>query len=421
VFALADCNNFFVSCERVFRPDLQGRPVLVLSGNDGCVVSRSNEVKRLGIKMGVPFFEIQEQVTKYDIACFSSNFSLYGDLSSRVMSLLSSHTTRLDQYSIDEAFLDLNHLSSEAIRPECESMVREVRRGVGIPISIGVAPSKTLAKVASKYAKQYAGYNGVCVIDSDEKRRKALANFPIGDVWGIGRKSCARLAQAGIVTALQFADCSAAFASNMLNKPGLMSWRELNGEDCINVSELPEKQTITQSRTFAEGVSERAPLETYLSDFTASCAAKLRRQHSVCQQIFVFVETSRFRTDQRQRSIHKCVTLPVPTANTTELLAYVLRAFRADYAPGYPFKRAGVVLAAIRPDSCVQQDLFDRRCRERDSRLQEAIDSVNTRYGRRGVVLGTQLADQATRDLLHSEHLSPRYSTDIRDIITLHC
>ena len=182
MYALADCNNFFVSCERVFRPDLWDKPVLVLSGNDGCVVSRSNEVKALGIKMGVPLYQIRDLVEKHHIACFSSNFSLYGDLSARVMSLLRKHTTRFEQYSIDEGFITLDHVPPAERKTYCENLVREIYQGTGIPVSMGIAPSKTLCKVASKYAKKFPGYNGACMIDTDEKRLKALAKFEIGDV-----------------------------------------------------------------------------------------------------------------------------------------------------------------------------------------------------------------------------------------------
>ena len=205
MYALVDCNNFFVSCERVFRPDLQKRPVVVLSGNDGCVVARSNEVKQLGIKMGVPLFEIKHLVKQYDIVCFSSNFSLYGDLSNRVMSILSAHTEHLYQYSIDEAFLLLNHVAEAEQKPYCEQLVKKILKGIGIPVSIGIAPTKTLAKMASKFAKKYPGYKGACSIISREQREKALALFPLEDVWGVGRRAMKKCHQLGLTTALDFA------------------------------------------------------------------------------------------------------------------------------------------------------------------------------------------------------------------------
>jgi len=243
MYALADCNNFFVSCERVFRPDLQGRPVVVLSGNDGCVVSRSNEAKKIGIKMGEPMFQIKDTVKENDITCFSSNFSLYGDLSNRVMSILSGQTERFEQYSIDEAFFDISHVPPTEQKAYAETLVSFILRGVGIPVSIGIAPSKTLAKIASKYAKQYAGYHGACRIADEVSRKKALASFPIGDVWGIGRKTRARCEQMGVRTALEFAEMGEAYVRNIFHLPGWKTWRELNGFDEITFSEIEEKQS----------------------------------------------------------------------------------------------------------------------------------------------------------------------------------
>jgi len=421
MYALADCNNFFVSCERVFRPDLQGCPVLVLSGNDGCVVSRSNETKRIGIKMGVPLFQIKEIVQKNDITCFSSNFSLYGDLSNRVMSLLSRYTDHLEQYSIDEAFFSLSHVAPGEQKAYCEDLVSKILRGVGIPVSVGIAPSKTLAKIASKYAKQYPGYHGACRIADEVARKKALADFPIGDVWGIGRKTREKCERMGVRTALDFANLGEAYVRNMFHLPGWKTWRELNGFDEITFSEMEEKQSITQSRTFAEPISDRAMLEKCLADFVSSCADKLRRQHSVCRQLAFFVETSRFRTDQKQKIIYDTITFPVPTAVTAELLGAVLADFRRQYRPGFLFKRAGVVCMSIISDSQVQQVLFDERDRSRDERLQKAIDGVNARYGRKALMVATQVVPQAAGKTVRREHLSPCYSTNINDVITLKC
>ena len=257
MYALADCNNFFVSCERVFRPDLEGKPVVVLSGNDGCVVSRSNEAKALGIKMGVPLYQIKSLVDKEGVVCFSSNFSLYGDLSDRVMSIIRRHTSRFEQYSIDECFFNIDHIPADQQKAYCEQLVKDIRRGIGIPVSIGIASSKTLAKVASKYAKKYPGYHGVCEIRTEEQRLKALLTFEIGDVGGIGRRAKAKLQNAGISTALDFTEKPSSFANGLLNKPGLLTWQELRGQDVIDITELPMKQSITTSRTFATAISER--------------------------------------------------------------------------------------------------------------------------------------------------------------------
>lgn len=417
MFALADCNNFFVSCERVFRPDLEGKPVVVLSGNDGCVVSRSNEAKALGIKMGVPLYQIKSLVDKEGVVCFSSNFSLYGDLSDRVMSIIRRHTSRFEQYSIDECFFNIDHIPADQQKAYCEQLVKEIRRGVGIPVSIGIASSKTLAKVASKYAKKYPGYHGVCEIRTEEQRVKALSTFEIGDVWGIGRRAKAKLQNSGIVTALDYAEKSAAFAQNMLHKPGLLTWQELRGQDVIDITELPMKQSITTSRTFANAITDQTLLEEQIANFCAHCARQLRVQKSVAQQLYVYAHTSAFRTDIEQHYLSELVTLPVATSNSQELISYALAAFRRAYRPGALYKKAGVVLLKIIPETAVVPDLFDPKDRAKDNRLQRVLDHIDDRHGKRAIILGSQITSQQT--VYKTEHKSPLYTTDLRDIITL--
>ena len=421
MYALADCNNFFVSCERVFRPDLWDKPVLVLSGNDGCVVSRSNEVKALGIKMGVPLYQIRDLVEKHHIACFSSNFSLYGDLSTRVMSLLRKHTTRFEQYSIDEGFITLDHVSPAERKTYCENLVREIYQGTGIPVSMGIAPSKTLCKVASKYAKKFPGYNGACMIDTDEKRLKALAKFEIGDVWGVGRQTAAKLAALGISTALQFAEMSESRVQSLLHKPGLLTWRELHGIDCIDTSEMVSKQSITTSRTFANPITTLPLMEQQLANFCDTCARKLRMQKSLCAQLIVFAHTSRFRTDIEQCQIVQTVNLSIPTSDTRELLSYMLNAFRPYFREGVQFKKAGVIFSRIVPEGSVVADLFDERDRTRDAALQRTIDKIREKAGRNAILLATQLptSKEQAAQVYKSEHQSPRYTTELSQVLTI--
>lgn len=418
MYALADCNNFFVSCERVFRPDLEGKPVVVLSGNDGCVVSRSNEAKALGIPMGAPLYQLKELVQKEHVVCFSSNFSLYGDLSARVMSLLRRHTWRFEQYSIDEAFLSIDHIPVAEQTLVCQNIVKEIKQGVGIPISMGIAPTKTLAKVASRFAKKFDGYHGVCAIDTDEKRRIALSKTEIGDVWGIGRQSKAKLHAMGIDTALQFADLPITKVQHVLHKPGELTWNELNGKDSIDVTELVAKQSITQSRTFATGVTDRSVIEQQLSGFCASCARQLRMQHSACSQLMVYAYTSRFRTDTTPHFLSACINLPVATSNTQELVGYVLKAFREQFRPGCLYKKAGVVMSKIIPESAVVMPLFEDRDRERDRRLQKTLDAINDTYGKKTVTLG--VAALASDKTPYKEgHKSPLYTTDLNQIVKI--
>ena len=421
MYALADCNNFFVSCERVFRPDLWDKPVLVLSGNDGCVISRSNEVKALGIKMGVPLYQIRDLVEKHHIACFSSNFSLYGDLSARVMSLLRKHTTRFEQYSIDEGFITLDHVPHAERKTYCENLVREIYQGTGIPVSMGIAPSKTLCKVASKYAKKFPGYNGACMIDTDEKRLKALAGFEVGDVWGVGRQTAAKLAALGISTALQFAEMSESRVQSLLHKPGLLTWRELHGIDCIDTSELVSKQSITTSRTFANPITTLPLMEQQLANFCDTCARKLRMQKSLCAQLIVFAHTSRFRTDIEQCQIVQTVNLSIPTSDTRELLSYMLNAFRPYFREGVQFKKAGVIFSRIVPEGSVVADLFDERDRTRDAALQRTIDKIRDKAGRNAILLATQLptSKEQVAQVYKSEHQSPRYTTELSQVLTI--
>ena len=408
-----------MSCERVFRPDLEGKPVVVLSGNDGCVVSRSNEAKALGIKMGIPYFQIEAMAKKKGVTAFSSNFSLYGDLSSRVMSILAKHTPRLEQYSVDEAFMHCNHMPTEELKTYYEQVVKQVRKWVGIPISIGIAPTKTLAKIASKYAKQYPGYHGVCIIDTEEKRQKALQGFAIEDVWGIGRQAQKKLAAANIQTAWDFAQQLPIFAKNLLHKPGVQTWQELNAVDCIDITDRPERQSISQSRTFQTGISDRATIEKALVDFMSYCAEKMRKQGSVCQQFIVYAHTSRF-AEQDTHVIHQVVTLPIPTAITSELVRHMLVALRRQWR-AYPYKKAGVVLMNLSPAANQQQVLFDERPRERDERLQKAIDNINRQYGKPAVKIGTQILVTDAKPLTKKEKLSPCYTTNIREIMNVKC
>lgn len=420
MYALADCNNFFVSCERIFRPDLRNKPVVVLSGNDGCVIARSNEVKALGIKMGVPFYQIKTEIAKYGIEHFSSNFPLYGDISARIMRTLSRHTAELQQYSIDEAFLDLSHINdTKTMRNRCLQLRADILKGIGVPISFGIASTKTLCKVAADYSKHYAGYKGVCVIDTEERRIKALAEYPIADVWGIGRQSAAKLQAAGIKTALDFANRPEIFAHNLLHLPGVMTWCELNDIACIENTDMPQKQSITCSRTFAHPVTNRDRLEQALSEFCDNVAHNLRKQHSVCRQMVVFAHTSRFNDDMR--AIQQTISFEVPTANTRELTEALLQTVRRQWQADTPYKRAGVILLSIEPDNGVQQSLFDTRDRERDNRLQRAMDAVNDHLGKHSLTYAHQLPAPNAKPLYETGTKSPAYTTDITQILTLKC
>lgn len=445
MIALADCNNFYCSCERVFRPDLVGKPVVVLSNNDGCIIARSEEAKALGYKMGDPFYQMKEKLEAEGVAIFSSNYTLYGSLSNRVMSMLSHYSPQLDQYSIDESFFEVDKSIAAAFFQENQSSEKtdsllhrygarissDVLRAVGIPISIGIAETKTLAKIGSKFAKKYKGYQGCCLIDTEERRHKALSLFPIEDVWGIGRQIARKLDYMGIRTAAQLADQKESWVRCHFNITTMRTWKELNGENCISIEELPQKKSICTSRSFAdEGISDKNVMEEAVANFAVRCTEKLRRQGSVCQGITVFAWTSRFNDHVPEYTIHDSLVLPIATDAQDEIVEIALTILRARYPksvsdrPDRPdqsfrFKKAGVILWQISPSTPREQDLFDPINRERQKALMAAIDAINHKNGYGTIRQAIQGTD--CRFDLKREYMSKRFTTDISDILEVKC
>ena len=446
MIGLADCNNFYCSCERVFRPDLTGKPVVVLSNNDGCVIARSEEAKALGYKMGDPFYQVKEKLEAEGVAIFSSNYTLYGSLSNRVMSMLSHYSPHIDQYSIDESFFDVDQsmaerffqdnlkendtfLNNESLLHQYGAKISaDVLRAVGIPISIGIAETKTLAKIGSKFAKKYKGYQGCCLIDTGERRHKALSLFPIEDVWGIGRQISRKLDYMGIRTAAQFADKKESWVRSHFNITTVRTWKELNGESCISIEELPQKKSICTSRSFSgEGISDKDVVEEAVANFAVRCAEKLRHQGSVCQGITVFAWTSRFNENVPEYTIHDSLTLPIATNAQEEIVGAALNILRAKYPkpmadsrPDCPdmsfhFKKAGVILWQISPDHPRQQDLFDPIDRSKQKKLMEAIDAINRKNGYGTIRQAIQGTD--CRFDLKREYMSKQFTTNIHDIL----
>lgn len=456
MIGLADCNNFYCSCERVFRPDLIGKPVIVLSNNDGCVIARSEEAKALGYKMGDPFYQVKEKLEAEGVAIFSSNYTLYGSLSNRVMSMLSHYSPRIDQYSIDESFFEadesmakvffrehaedhptlFNKMTIDELSEKPDSLLHrygskisaDVLRAVGIPISVGIAETKTLAKIGSKFAKNYKGFQGCCLIDTDERRHKALSLFPIEDIWGIGRQIARKLDYMGIRTAAQFADKKESWVRSHFNITTLRTWKELNGESCINIEELPQKKSICTSRSFAnEGITDKNVIEEAVANFAVRCTEKLRRQGSVCQGITVFAWTSRFNEHVPEYTIHDSLTLPIATNAQEEIVGAALSILRAKYPKpmadsrsdcpdmSFHFKKAGVILWQISPDHPRQQDLFDPIDRSKQKKLMEAIDAINRKNGYGTIRQAIQGTD--CRFDLKREYMSKQFTTNIHDIL----
>lgn len=420
MYALVDCNNFFVSCERVFRPELEGRPVVVLSNNDGCVVSRSNESKAMGIKMGTPFYQIRHFADKGRLFACSSNYALYGDLSARVMSILADAVPKIEIYSIDEAYLHLDGIRPDDIPGLCRDIVAKVRRWVGVPVSIGVAPTKTLAKMASHFAKKYKGYRGVCMMDSEQKRCKALELTDIADVWGVGRRNAPKLAAMGIKTAADFVARPKEWVRKHMNLPGVRTWEELQGRACLEEDRTDHRKSICTSRSFADMIDDCSELELRISDFAAVCASKLREDGTAAYDVTTFMYTNRFREDLDQYFPSATVRLEVPANSTPEIVGAALKAFRTIFREGYKYKKAGVIVSDIVSSDAIQTALFDfdEALRRKQDRLSQVMDAVNTP--------GTSLLRLATQrpghyaDGIRSEYRSPLYTTSLDDIIKVH-
>lgn len=413
MFGLLDCNNFYASCERVFDPALNGKPIVVLSNNDGCVIARSNEAKLLGIQMGVPAYQIKDLVNSRQVFAFSSNYTLYGDMSGRVMSILSELVPEVEVYSIDEAFVNLDGIRD--IPSLGTDIVNRVNRGTGIPVSLGIAPTKTLAKVANKFAKKYPAYNRLCIIDTEEKRIKALKLFEIGDVWGIGRRQAAKLQRQGVRSAYDFTLLSGAWVRKHMTVVGERTWKELRGISCIDMeSAPPARKQICTSRSFGKMLTGLAPMSEAIATHASTCARKLRKQKSYAMSLMVFIHTNRFREDLPQYWKSAVIHLPVPTNDTLEIVHYALSGLKAIFRDGYHYKKAGVIITEITESS--QLGVFDTVDREKRERLMQTIDLINGKYGN-PVKLAVQGNGREWK--LKQEQLSKRYTTKLTDIIVI--
>ena len=393
MYGIIDCDNCYVSCERVFRPDLKDKPVVVLSNNDGCVVARSNEAKKMGIKAGTPYFQLAEQFPNQKIVVFSSNYELYGELTSRVVSIIRKEAPAYFRYSIDECFVYLDGMEKIDLKAWGEELHKKIKRNVGMPVSIGLAPNKTLAKMASHFAKKYQGYRHCCMIDSDEKRIKALKLYPIEEVWGIGRRYAARLEALGVKTAYDFAEHNQSWVRATFNNIVIeRTWRELNGEDCVPNEEMAKKKSICTSRSFNGMITDLDGLRTHVSNYAARCAEKLRQQGTVASIVGVFLNTNAFREDLPQYWNFQEMRLLTPSSSTVTIVKAANEVLQKLYRQGYHYKKAGVIVMGIGPNSPIQQDLFDTNAEqfEKMKRLDAVIDRINKVNGTETIVLGSQ-------------------------------
>lgn len=416
MFAHIDCNNFYASCERVFNPALNGKPVVVLSNNDGCAIARSSEAKALGIPMGAPAFKYKEIIEKNHVHVFSANFPLYGDMSNRVMSILGTFSPVQEIYSIDECFLDLSGFDFD-LKAYGLKMKERVFKWTGLPISIGIAPTKALCKIATRIAKKYPKQTGgVHVIDSENLRIKALKWLEIGDVWGVGRQYTKRLLAKNIKNAYQFTCMNDDWVKTHMSIVGLRLKYDLQGIPSIMMEDIKDKKNIATTRTFDYNTEKYEDIKERIVTFATKCAEKLRKQGSCCNSIQVFIATNFYREDLPQYSNSICIKLPFATNSTFELAEYAVMGLEQIFKKGYAYKRAGVLVMDFTPESNQQLNLFQNR-NVKHIPIMHAMDKLNRKYGHDLLRLGAQAPGRTWR--MKQEKLSPHYTTNIHEVLSV--
>ena len=418
MFALVDCNNFYASCERVFQPEWKGKPVVVLSNNDGCVIARSNEAKALGIPMGAPAFKYQAQFKRHKIKVFSSNYTLYGDMSSRVMSILEKYTPNVEIYSIDEAFLQFEGFDLFDLEKEGKKMRNQVKKWTGIPVSVGIAPSKALAKIANKIAKKFTKKTeGIYCIDTEEKRIKALKWTAIGDVWGIGNQHRQRLEAMGITNAWQFSLLPDDWVRKKMSVLGLRLKKDLQGFPSIQLEEFQAaKKGIATTRSFESTLTSFSDLEERVSTFASSCAEKMRKQQSSCQALLVFVRSDPHKKDAISYRNSCVLTLPYATNSSIILSSYAVSGLRKIFKENVAYKKAGVMIMGLLPTEKRQLSLFDNN-NAKHVTLMKSIDQIHKRFGPYLMKLANQDLNRTWK--MKQQYLSSRFTTELKDVITV--
>ena len=416
MFALVDCNNFYVSCERVFQPRLENSPVVILSNNDGCVISRSDEAKTLDIPMGAPAFKYLNIFKKEKVNVFSSNYPLYGDMSQRIMKILGMHTPNIEIYSIDEAFLDFKGFKYCDLEKEAFLLKQKIRRWTGIPVSIGIAPTKALAKIANKIAKKYVHKTkGVHLIRSEKQISNALKWTKVEDIWGVGRQYKKLLIKNGITTADDFCKLPDQWVKKNMSILGLRLKKDLKGCSCIGLDEEnPDKKSIATTRSFKEVIKEYWELEERIVTYASICSRKLRYQSSDCKSIMVFIRTSSHLPVDQQYYNSSLVNLPNPTNSAITIAKYANMGLKRIFKKNINYKKAGVILTDLTPSDSKQLNLFQNTGNTHGN-LMKTIDKIHLRFGENLLKLGNQDLNQTWK--MRQEYLSSRYTTDVRDII----
>jgi DNA polymerase V len=417
MFALVDCNNFYASCQRVFEPHLIGKPVVILSNNDGCVIARSNEAKALGVPMGAPAFQFKSIFKEYNVHVFSSNYALYGDMSNRVMNLLATFTPEIEVYSIDEAFLKFQGFEQFNLEEYGLTIQRKVTKGTGIPISVGFAPTKALAKVANKIAKKFPDRTkSVYVIDTEEKRIKALKWTKIEDVWGIGYQHAKRLRALQIKNAYQFTKLHDDWVRKEMSVVGLRLKHELEGKPRLDLETPTSKKAIATTRSFEKSYQTIEEVAERVATFTAHCAAKLRKQKSQCNMVMVFVKTNRFSQDTPQYSRSIVIKTDYPTDSTIDLNRYAQIGLKAIFKEGYQYKKSGVIVMGLTPNNETQLSLFNTS-NPKHQPIMRVVDKLNAAMGKTTVRFASQSIGRQWK--MKQERLSPCYTTRIKEIVTI--
>ncbi|GEO06170.1 SOS mutagenesis and repair protein UmuC [Adhaeribacter aerolatus] len=424
MLALIDCNNFFVSCERVFQPGLKNTPVVVLSNNDGCIISRSQEAKDLGIKMGEPLFKARPIIEQAGVRVFSSNFMLYGDMSQRVMQTLKKFGA-VEVYSIDEAFVDLSHVPAANLE-KCAATIREIiYQYLGLPVCVGIAPTKTLAKAANHLAKKNPAYNGTMLLDTPAKQAAARRHLAVENIWGVGRRYAAKLHQHQVYTVADLVDRSSGWVYKHLGGVvGVRLRQELLGQPCQELSFKEEhvRKNIACTRSFSQYITTLNDLQEAVATYTSRAAEKLRRQRSAAKAITVFIRTNKFSVQAPQYHRATTVSLPLASADTGELIRYALQGLQQIYQPGYSYKKAGVILSEIIPEHQVQTDLFHTTDRSKSQKLMQALDKLNTKMSKNEWAInavGYAAAGIEKDWKMIVTRRSPRYTTHWQEILEI--
>ena len=420
MYALVDCNNFYVSCERVFQPQLNGKPVVVLSNNDGCIISRSNEAKALGIPMGAPEFQVRDLIKQHDIRVFSSNYALYGDLSHRVMKILENYSPNVEVYSIDEAFLNFSGMTILDLNVYGAEIQHRILKWLSIPIGIGFAPTKALSKVANKIAKKFPERtNGVYVIDTEEKRIKALKWTKIEDVWGIGFRLTKKMQARNIKTAYDFTlPYNEAFIRKEMGVVGMRLKYELEGKSVLEMEEPKAKKNIAVTRSFEKDITDFNELKERVVTFASVCSEKLRKQNSCCNVVTLYLRKDPFNANGEKYSFYRMQTLSFPSNTSFSISQTAIMMLKDLYQEGTAYKKAGVMVSEIVPSSQRQFMLFDEE-NPKYQKLMEVMDAVQAKTGERKLRLASQDLKRTWK--MKQNHLSNRYTTNFNELLEVKC